>query len=242
LFYRQHGPEIERRIPPCQAALRLPLEGTGRYTCRPACLHAATMPTRCPWCEATAEYMAYHDDEWGVPVHDDRTLFEFLVLEGAQAGLSWSTILVKRGSYRRAFADFDPVRVARFTPARILKLLDDPGIVRNRLKVESAVRNAKAFLRVKDEFGSFAGYVWRFVDGHPVQNAWRSMKQVPASTPASDAMSKDLKKRDFNFVGSTICYAFMQATGMVNDHLVDCYRWREVQELGGRTTGMRSDG
>jgi DNA-3-methyladenine glycosylase I len=140
------------------------------------------------------------------------------------------------------FAGFDPVRVARFTPARIARLLDDPGIVRNRLKVESAVRNAKAFLRVTDEFGSFAGYVWRFVEGRPVQNTWRSLKQVPASTPGSDAMSKDLKKRGFNFVGSTICYAFMQAVGMVNDHLVDCYRWREIRALGGSTTGMRSDG
>ena len=200
------------------------------------------MPTRCPWCEGTTEYMAYHDLEWGVPVHDDRRLFEFLVLEGAQAGLSWSTILAKRERYRSVFAGFDPVRVARFTPARIARLLDDPGIVRNRLKVESAVRNAKAFLRVTDEFGSFAGYVWGFVECRPVQNAWRSMKQVPASTPGSDAMSKDLKKRGFNFVGSTICYAFMQAVGMVNDHLVDCYRWREIRALGGRTTGMRSDG
>ncbi len=186
------------------------------------------MPVRCPWCEGSAEYMAYHDDEWGVPVHDEHRLFEFLVLEGAQAGLSWSTILAKRAAYRRAFADFDPVRVARFTPARRAKLLDDPGIVRNRLKVESAVRNAKAFLRVQDELGGFAAYIWQFVDGQPLQNAWRSPRQVPASTPESDALSKDLKQRGFNFVGSTICYAFMQAVGMVNDHLVDCYRWRDL--------------
>jgi DNA-3-methyladenine glycosylase I len=186
--------------------------------------------------------MAYHDHEWGVPVHDDRTLFEFLVLEGAQAGLSWSTILAKRGNYRRAFADFDAVRVARFTPARIDRLLNDPGIVRNRLKVESAVRNAQAFLRAQDEFGSFAGCVWRFVDGRPVQNAWRSMQQVPASTPVSDALSKDLKKRGFNFVGSTICYAFMQAVGMVNDHLADCYRWREVQAPDGKSPRARARG
>ncbi len=186
------------------------------------------MPVRCPWCEGSTEYMAYHDDEWGVPVHDEHRLFELLVLEGAQAGLSWSTILAKRAAYRRAFVDFDPVRVARFTPARIAKLLGDPGIVRNRLKVESAVRNAKAFLRIQDEVGGFAGYAWRFVGGRPLQNAWRGQQQVPASTAESDALSKDLKQRGFNFVGSTICYAFMQAVGMVNDHLVDCYRWREL--------------
>ena len=195
------------------------------------------MTVRCPWSEGSAEYLAYHDEEWGVPVRDERRLFEFLVLEGAQAGLSWSTILAKRVSYRRAFADFDPVRVARFTPARVAKLLNDPGIVRNRLKVESAVRNAQAFLQVQEEFGGFAAYAWRFVDGRPRQNAWRSSKQVPASTPESDALSKDLKRRGFNFVGSTICYAFMQAVGMVNDHLVDCYRWRE---LGGGTRSAAS--
>jgi len=186
------------------------------------------MTVRCPWSDGSAEYLAYHDEEWGVPVHDDQRLFEFLVLEGAQAGLSWSTILVKRANYRRAFAGFDPARVARFTPARIAKLLSDPGIVRNRLKVESAVRNAQAFLHVQEEFGGFAAYAWRFVEGRPLQNAWRSSKQVPASTPQSDALSKDLKRRGFNFVGTTICYAFMQAVGMVNDHLVECYRWREL--------------
>src|SRR5262245_2735647 len=147
------------------------------------------MTVRCPWSEGSPEYLAYHDEEWGVPVHDEQRLFEFLVLEGAQAGLSWSTILAKRASYRRAFADFDPARVARFTPARIAKLLNDPGIVRNRLKVASAVRNAAAFLHVQDEFGGFAAYAWRFVDGRPLQNAWRSSKQVPASTPQSDAFS-----------------------------------------------------
>jgi DNA-3-methyladenine glycosylase I len=196
------------------------------------------MPVRCPWCEASVEYMAYHDNEWGAPVIDERNLFEFLVLEGAQAGLSWATILAKRAAYRRAFADFDPVRVARFTPARMAKLLSDPGIVRNRLKVESAVRNAKAFVRVQDEVGGFATYAWRFVDGRPIQNSWRTQRQVPASTRESDAFSKDLKRRGFNFVGSTICYAFMQAVGMVNDHLIDCYRWRE---LGG-TPGGRARG
>jgi len=194
------------------------------------------MLVRCPWSEGSAEYMAYHDHEWGVAVHDEHRLFEFIVLEGAQAGLSWSTILAKRAAYRRAFADFDPVRVARFTPARVEKLLNDPGIVRNRLKVESAVRNAHAFLRVQDEAGGFASYAWRFVDGHPRQNAWRNPREVPASTAESDALSKDLKRRGFNFVGTTICYAFMQAVGMVNDHLTGCYRWRE---LGGGARGAR---
>jgi len=177
---------------------------------------------RCPWCLGSAEYVRYHDEEWGVPVHDDRVLFEFLVLEGAQAGLSWSTILAKRGNYRRLFAGFDPAKVARFTPARVEKLLLDPGIVRNRLKVEGTVRNAKAFLAVQREFGSFDAYAWRFVGGKPIVNARRSMKDVPASTPESDAFSKDLKKRGFTFVGSTILYAFMQATGMVDDHLLSC--------------------
>jgi len=190
-------------------------------------------PPRCPWSQSSPDYVAYHDKEWGAPVHDDRTLFEFLVLEGAQAGLSWSTILSKRDNYRRVFAGFDPARVARFTPARIEKLLQDPGIVRNRLKVESAVRNARAFLQVQEASGSFDAYVWQFVDGRPIQNAWTRMKSVPASTPVSDALSKDLKRRGFAFVGSTICYAFMQAVGMVNDHLVDCYRWREVARLAG---------
>jgi DNA-3-methyladenine glycosylase I len=177
---------------------------------------------RCPWCLSTPEYIAYHDREWGRPIHDDRVLFEFLILEGAQAGLSWSTILAKRAHYRRAFADFDPARVARFTPSRLEKLLRDPGIVRNRLKVEATVRNAKAFLAVQEDFGSFDLYVWRFVGGRPIVNRRRSMKDVPATTRESDALSKDLKMRGFAFVGSTIVYAFMQAVGMVDDHLLDC--------------------
>lgn len=171
----------------------------------------------------------YHDLEWGTPVHDESALFEFLTLEGAQAGLSWSTILNKRARYRKAFAGFDPGKVARFTDARAARLLQDPGIVRNRLKVASAITNARAFLAVAKEFGSFDAYIWAFVDGKPVQNAWRSMEQVPATTEISDAMSKDLKKRGFRFVGSTICYAFMQATGMVNDHVVDCFRHRKLR-------------
>jgi DNA-3-methyladenine glycosylase I len=190
---------------------------------------ASIEPERCPWCAGSPEYVAYHDTEWGVPEHDDRRLFEFLLLEGAQAGLSWLTILRKREHYRRAFAGFDPARVARFGARQIAPLMDDEGIVRNRLKIESAVRNARVFLDVQAEFGSFDAYLWRFVDGAPRQNRWRRMTQVPASSPQSDAMSKDLKRRGFNFVGSTICYAFMQAVGMVNDHLVGCYRWQEVQ-------------
>ena len=177
---------------------------------------------RCPWCLGSPDYIAYHDEEWGRPVHDDRVFFEFLILEGAQAGLSWSTILAKRGNYRRAFAQFDPARVARYSPARIEELLTDPGIVRNRLKVEGAVRNAKAFLAVQAEFGSFDAYVWRFVGGRPKANRPPSMKAVPATSPESDALSKDLKKRGFTFVGSTIMYAFMQATGLVDDHIAGC--------------------
>jgi DNA-3-methyladenine glycosylase I len=177
---------------------------------------------RCPWCLGSPEYIAYHDREWGRPVHDDRVHFEFLILEGAQAGLSWSTILRKRENYRAAFAGFDPAKVARFTPAKVAKLLADPGIVRNRLKVEGAVKNAKAFLAVQEEFGSFDAYVWRFVGGKPKVNRPRSMKNVPATSAESDALSKDLKKRGFTFVGSTIMYAFMQATGMVDDHIAGC--------------------
>jgi DNA-3-methyladenine glycosylase I len=184
--------------------------------------------SRCDWSLGSAAYVAYHDREWGVPLHDDRALFEFIVLEGAQAGLSWSTILNKRENYRKAFDGFDPEKVARYTKARVGKLLKDPGIVRNRLKVESAVSNAKAFLKVQEEFGSFDRYIWDFVDGKPVQNRWKSIKQVPARTPLSDRISKELQKRGFRFVGSTIIYAHMQATGMVNDHLVGCFRHREV--------------
>lgn len=176
-------------------------------------------------------YVEYHDTEWGVPVFDDRIQFEFLILEGAQAGLSWSTILNKRAGYRKAFADFDPQKVARFTSKRIEKLLRDPSIVRNRLKVESTVTNARAFLAVQEEFGSFSDYIWRFVDGKPVQNRWRNDGEIPATSPASDALSKDLKQRGFRFVGSTIVYAHMQATGLVNDHLVDCFRYRACAAL-----------
>ena len=187
---------------------------------------------RCPWCENTSLgklYTDYHDREWDVAVHDDRTLFEFLILEGAQAGLSWSTILNKRENYRAAFAEFDVAKVAKFTDKKIAALLLDPGIVRNRLKVQSAVINANAFMAVQKEFGSFDAYIWAFVGGKPKINRWASMKEVPAKTAESDAMSADLKKRGFKFVGSTICYAFMQATGMVNDHLVDCFRYRKVR-------------
>jgi DNA-3-methyladenine glycosylase I len=182
---------------------------------------------RCPW--ATNELaIRYHDEEWGVPVHDDRVLFEFLILEGAQAGLSWDTILRKRDNYRAAFDGFDPARVARYDQRKIAGLLADPGIVRNRLKVASAVGNARAFLAVQEECGSFDAYVWRFVEGRPRVNAWRRGQQVPARTAESDALSKDLQKRGFRFVGSTICYAFLQAVGMVNDHLVDCERYRTL--------------
>jgi len=187
---------------------------------------------RCKWAEGTSlSYIAYHDTEWGVPVRDDRRQFEFLVLEGAQAGLSWSTILNKRDGYRKAFADFDPERVARFTKRRIEKLLADPSIVRNRLKVESAVSNAKAFLAVRDEFGSFSDYIWTFVGGAPMQNRFRRDGDVPATSPESEALSKDLKSRGFRFVGSTIVYAHMQATGMVNDHVTGCFRHRECAAL-----------
>jgi DNA-3-methyladenine glycosylase I len=189
------------------------------------------MQKRCAWAEANVLQAAYHDAEWGVPVHDDRLWFEFLILEGAQAGLSWDTILRKRQNYRRAFARFDPRAVARFGTKDIATLMKDPGIVRNRLKIESAISNAAAFLAVQAEFGRFDRYIWQFVGGRTRRNRWRTPRQVPASTPESDAMSKDLKKRGFRFVGATICYAFMQATGMVNDHLVTCFRHRELQSL-----------
>ena len=184
---------------------------------------------RCDWAGTDPLYVRYHDAEWGVPNHDDRHLFEMLVLEGAQAGLAWITILRKRENYRRAFDDFDVGRVARYDRRRVEKLLKDPGIVRNRLKVESAVANAKATLDVIDEFGSLDRYLWQFVEGEPIVNRFRSMKQVPAETDGSKAMSRALRKRGFRFVGPTICYAFMQAVGMVNDHLVSCPRWREVR-------------
>ena len=193
-------------------------------------------PVRCAWAGSDPLYLDYHDREWGVPVHDDRLLFEFLTLEGAQAGLSWLTILRKREAYRAAFAGFDPEAVARFDAAKVAALLADPGIVRNRLKVESAVSNARAFLKVREEFGTFDAYMWGFVDGRPIRNARQSIAEIPASTPLSDALSRDLKRRGFRFVGSTICYAHMQAVGMVNDHTVDCFRWREL----GETAGSRS--
>lgn len=186
---------------------------------------------RCAWAGNENPLLAYHDEEWGVPVHDDRCLFEFLTLEGAQAGLSWLTILKKRPAYRAAFDQFDPHKVARFREKRMAALLENPGIVRNRLKISAAVQNAKAFLAVQKEFASFDTYIWQFVDDRPLQNGWKQIKDVPARTPQSDAMSKDLIKRGFTFVGSTICYAFMQATGMVNDHLVSCFRHKELTHI-----------
>ena len=190
---------------------------------------------RCTWCEGVNPgYVRYHDREWGVPVKKDRVQFEFLILEGAQAGLSWATILAKRDGYRRNFADFDPEKVARFTKRRVEKILTDPGVVRNRLKVESAVTNARAFLAVQEEFGSFSRYIWGFVDGTPVQNRFRRDSDVPATSPESDLLSKDLKKRGFRFVGSTIVYAHMQATGLVNDHLTGCFRYRVCAEKAKR--------
>jgi DNA-3-methyladenine glycosylase I len=183
--------------------------------------------SRCPW-PSDDLYIAYHDTEWGVPIHDDRLLFEFLVLEGAQAGLSWHIILKKRQNYRAAFDQFDPAKVARYNAAKIARLLADPGIVRNRLKIAAAVQNAKSFLAVQEEFGTFDQYIWRFVEGKPIVNQRRSMKEVPARTDVSDAMSRDLKQRGFKFVGSTICYAHMQATGMVNDHLITCFRHKDL--------------
>ena len=184
--------------------------------------------TRCGWCLNFDQYIQYHDEEWGAPVHNDQVHFEFLILEGAQAGLSWSMILKKREGYKKAFADFDPKKVARFTPARIEKILLDPGVVRNRLKVNAAVNNAKRFLEVQKEFGTFDKYIWGFVGEKPKINRWKNLKEVPATTKESDALSKDLIKRGFKFVGSTVMYAHMQACGLVNDHLVDCWRYRGV--------------
>ncbi|PYX81361.1 MAG: DNA-3-methyladenine glycosylase I [Acidobacteria bacterium] len=182
---------------------------------------------RCAWARSPLS-IPYHDGEWGVPQHDDKVLFEFLILEGAQAGLSWETILAKRENFWAAFAQFDPAVVARYDGRKVRELLNNSGIIRNRLKIESAARNAKAFLAVQEQFGTFDHYIWQFVGGKPRVNSWRSLKQVPARTAESDAMSKDLKRRGFNFAGSTICYAFMQAVGLVNDHLVSCFRYREV--------------
>lgn len=188
---------------------------------------------RCAWAESSPLLRDYHDREWGVPVYDDRRLFEMLILEGAQAGLSWLTILARRDGYRRAFANFDPGAVARFTAARRKKLLIDSGIIRNRLKIEATVRNARALLAVQEEFGSFDAYLWRFVSGKPLLHAWKTAGEVPATSPESDVLSRDLKQRGFTFVGSTICYAFMQAVGMVNDHTTDCFRYRECGGIRG---------
>ena len=189
-------------------------------------------PKRCSWVNVDDTLMReYHDREWGVPTHDDRTHFEFLVLEAAQAGLSWSIVLKKRDGYRRAFSQFDPAKVARYSAARIDKLTTDPRIVRNRIKIAAAVKNARAFLAVQKEFGSFDTYCWQFVNGRPRHNRWKSVRQIPATTAESDAFSSDLKRRGFSFVGSTVIYAHMQAVGMVNDHLVDCYRYRDVRRL-----------
>jgi len=186
--------------------------------------------TRCGW-PGNPLMIEYHDEEWGVPKHDDNILFEYLILDAAQAGLSWNTVLQKRENYRRAFDNFDAEKIARYTPAKLEKLLQDPGIIRNRLKVESAVKNARGFLAVQEEFGSFDKYIWQFAGGRPIQNQWRELKQLPARTAESDAMSKDLKKRGFSFVGTTICYAFMQAAGLVNDHVMDCFRHKQVAKL-----------
>lgn len=191
---------------------------------------ATTEKTRCPWCLKFDQYIEYHDNEWGNPVHDDRTHFEFLILEGAQAGLSWSMILKKREGYRKAFANFDPVKVSRFKEARIEKILQDPGIVRNKLKVNAAVNNAKRFLEVQKEFGSFNSYIWSFVNNKPIINKWKAPKEVPPTSKESDALSKDLIKRGFKFVGSTVIYAHMQACGLVNDHLIDCWKYKQVMK------------
>jgi len=183
---------------------------------------------RCGWCLKFDQYIQYHDEEWGVPVHDDKKHFEFLILEGAQAGLSWSTVLKKRDGYRKNFADFDPVKVARFTDSKIEKILQDPGIIRNKLKVFAAVNNAKRFLEIQKEFGTFDAYIWSFVGGKPIINKWKALKEVPPTSKESDALSKDLISRGFKFVGSTVIYAHMQACGLINDHLIDCWRYKTV--------------
>ncbi len=193
--------------------------------------HCRSMRNRCEWCGSDPLYIAYHDAEWGIPVHDDRLLFEFLILEGAQAGLSWMTILRKRQSYRKAFHSFNYERIAGYTEADVTRLLADSGIVRNRLKIESVIKNARGVLDIREDYGALDSYLWRYVDGVPKQNTWRSMAELPAKTALSEAMSKDLKKRGFSFVGPTICYAFMQAVGMVNDHTTDCFRYEGVKRL-----------
>jgi len=193
--------------------------------------------SRCEWCLGSDLMMAYHDGEWGVPLHDDHKLFEFMVLDAFQAGLSWSTILNKRENFRKSFDNFDPAKIARYTDKKIERLLADPGIVRNRQKVVATVNNAKAFLKTQGEFGSFDNFIWRFVGGRPKRNRWKTMRQIPATSKESDAMSKELKSRGFKFVGSTICYAFMQAAGMVNDHIVGCFRYSEVNREQGAVKG-----
>ena len=189
------------------------------------------MLKRCPWAMSSQQYIDYHDKEWGVPVHDDRKLFEMLILEGVQAGLSWSLILRKRAGYLQAFDGFEASKIARYDERKVQELLANPEIVRNRLKIQAALQNARAFLQVQSDFGSFAAFIWQFVDGHPQQHTWQSLQEVPSSTRESDAMSKELKRRGFTFVGTTICYAFMQSVGMVNDHIIECFRWQEVQAL-----------
>jgi DNA-3-methyladenine glycosylase I len=190
-----------------------------------------TMIKRCTWCGNDPQYVAYHDEDWGVPVYDDRLLFEMLILEGAQAGLSWLTILKKRDNYRQAFHDFDATRIARYDQKEIDRLLQNAGIVRNRLKIEATIKNARRFLQIRDEFSTFSNYLWRYVEGKPIINSWQDVSVIPANTRISDQLSKDLKKRGFNFVGTTICYAFMQSIGMVNDHTIDCFRYHEITQL-----------
>ena len=190
------------------------------------------MKKRCQWCEVNDRMIAYHDKEWGVPVHNDRKLFEFMVLDAFQAGLSWSTILNKRQNFKAAFDNFDPKKIARYDKRKVARLLKDAGIIRNRQKIDATIKNAKAFLKVKKEFGTFDKFIWQFVGGRPRQNRFRTMRQIPPKTRQSDAMSKELKKRGFSFVGSTICYAFMQAAGMVNDHVISCHRYPQVRKLG----------
>jgi len=192
---------------------------------------ASITKRRCEWGTVSQLYIDYHDNEWGVPIHDDRTLFEFLILECAQAGLSWETVLKKRENYRKAFSNFDPVKVSRYSDKKVEALMGNKGIIRNRLKITSAIKNAERFLEVQKEFGSFDTYIWQFVNGKPITNRFKSIQEIPATTKESDAMSKDLKKRGFTFVGPTICYAHMQATGMVNDHIVGCFRYKEIKAL-----------
>ena len=192
---------------------------------------ASITKRRCEWGTVSQIYIDYHDNEWGVPIHDDRTLFEFLILEGAQAGLSWETVLKKRENYRKAFSNFDPVKVSRYSDKKVEALMGNKGIIRNSLKITSAINNAKRFLEVQKEFESFETYIWQFVNGKPITNRFKSIQEIPATTKESDAMSKDLKKRGFKFVGPTICYAHMQATGMVNDHIVGCFRYKEIKDL-----------